>query len=73
MKKINLSLVEKKLLCTALAFIMIQILIILGFARMLSISQPVDIQDIKQIDIIAEDISTARISGENWLIVAADS
>lgn len=73
MKKMKLSVVEKKLLCTMLAFILIQMLIVFGFARFLNSSQPVDIQDIKQIDIVAEDISTVRVPRENWLIVVADS
>lgn len=73
MKKIKLSLTEKKLLRTLLAFVLVQILIVIAFVRLFGGSQPVALHDTKQIDIIVEDIFAANVLREDRLVISADS
>lgn len=78
MKKIKLSLTEKKLLRTLLAFVLVQILIVIAFVRLFGGSQPVALHDTKQIDIIVEDIFAANVLKKNvlkkdLLVISADS
>ena len=67
------SLAEKKLLRTVIVFALIQILIIFTFIRMMIDSQPISINDTKQIDVIVDDIYYARVPRENWLFIVSDS
>lgn len=61
------------MICTLLIFAIIQMVMVLFFIRTLSNSQPIDIQDTKQIDITVEDSYYFKIPSEYRLIVFSDS
>ncbi len=66
-------LVEKKLLRTVIALVLIQLLIIFTFIHMLICSQLIGVNDTKQIEITVDDIYCVRVPREDWLFVVSDS
>ena len=74
MKKIKYSVVEKKLIRNIFIAALIQVLIIVSFVRLFNASQPVDISDTKQVEIIVEEVYyRTRTRLEDWLIVSDNS
>ena len=71
--QMKFSLMEKKLLRTVTAFALIQLSIVFIFVRMFIVVQPVSISDIKEIDIIVEDVYCLSSLKQKWLVVIADS
>ncbi len=67
------SLVEKKLLRTVIALVLIQLLFIFSSIHMFICSQPISVNDTKQIEITVDDIYFVRVPRENWLVVVSDS
>ncbi|MBQ2273271.1 MAG: hypothetical protein II337_07415 [Clostridia bacterium] len=73
MKKIKLSLAEKKLLKTVIALILIQFAIVLILTPSMN-PKPIGIEDTKQIDITVDDIYYFKFSkGDSWFVVVSDS
>ena len=75
MKKVKFSIVEKRWIRSAFVLGLVQILILCFFTRLFSLAQPVGAHDVKQIDIIVEDIIYRRISSKTdlKLVIIADS
>ena len=73
MKKIKFSIVEKQAMRTAIILVLIQVVIVIMFVFVFRASQPIDIKEINQIDIIVEDIYLVRSSRSNKLLVVSDS
>ncbi len=74
MKKIKYSVVEKKLIRNVFISVLIQVLIIVSFVRLFNASQPVDISDTKQVEIIVEEVYyRTRTRFEDWLFVSDNS
>lgn len=72
MKK-KFSLVEKKLLRTVIALVLIQLLFVFTSIYALICSKPISENDTKQIEIIVDDMYFVRVPRENWLVVVSDS
>lgn len=73
MKKIKLSLGEKRCIKAIILFIIIQLFIIFSFLLLVSGSQQIDINNTKQIEITVDDVHIIRVPKEDWLFVIADS
>ena len=73
MKKIKLSLAEKKLLKTVIALILIQFAIVLILTPSMN-PKPIGVEDTKQIDITVDDIYYFNFSKRgSWFVVVSDS
>ena len=73
MGKVKLSLAEKRLICTLIIFVFVQLLIILCFVYILNKSKPIALSDTKQIDITVEDAHYFKVLSEFRLTVYSDS
>ena len=73
MKKINFSLVEKKLIRLVILFVLVQILIVFILAHLLISGRQIGVNDTKQVDISVEDVRCVRAFGENCLFIVSDS
>ena len=74
MKKINLSTAEKKMIRKAAVFALIQVLIVCFFIRFLNTSKPIDLADIKYVNITVDDAYLVNMSHkETWLIIVSQS
>ena len=69
----RLSIAEKKLIRTATIYFFVQIIAIIFFIRALDISQPVDINKTKQIDVIVEDTYRFYFFSENHFVICSNS
>lgn len=79
MTKVKLSVVEKRTIRSLLVHVLVQVLIVLVFIRLISISLPINIDETEQITVTVEDAYRTKLPGggrrvsENWLVVVADS
>ena len=72
-KQVKLSTQEKHIIRSILSLLLVQILIISFFTLVFIDSLPVDSDEIKQIDIVVEDVSFFKFLKSYWVIVYSDS
>lgn len=79
MTKVKLSVVEKRTIRSLLVHVLVQVLIVLVFIRLISISLPINIDETEQVTVTVDDAYRTKLPGggrrvsENWLVVVADS
>ena len=73
MRRISISIAEKKLLHAAILFALINLLVVFLSLCLLRGTQQINLSDTKQIEIIVDDMYVIRVPREYWLIVVADS
>ena len=72
-KKVNFSVQEKQIIKSILSLLLIQILIISFFTFVFIDSLPIGSDEIKQIDIVVDNVSFFKFLKSYWVIVYSDS
>lgn len=72
-KKVKFSIYETNIIKSTLSLFLVQVLIFLFFAFAFIDSLPIDSSEIKQTDIVVDDVSFFKILKSHWMIVYTDS
>ena len=68
MRRIKLSVVEKRLIRTVIIFVLLQLMIVGAFICCLKASEPIEKQDMKQLDIVVDNVDKVKpITGTKLL------
>ena len=68
-KKVKFSIYETNIIKSTLSLFLVQVLIFLFFAFAFIDSLPIDSSEIKQTDIVVDDVSFFKILKSHWMIV----
>lgn len=74
MRRIKLSVVEKRLIRTFIIFVLLQLMIVGAFICCLKASEPIEKQDMKQLDIVVDNVDKVRWGRySSKIVICSDS